>query len=60
MPLEKFEKIHALRLNLVLFEAQNCYAKDILVGSIISEILLAVPARVAYPEGVKSILDPYP
>ena len=29
-PPEKFEKIHALRLNLVLFEAQNCYAMDIL------------------------------
>jgi len=25
---ENFRKMHALRLNLVLSEAQNCYAKD--------------------------------
>jgi len=38
----KFLKMHALRLNLVLSEAQNCYAKDRLWKSTVREISLAV------------------
>jgi len=42
MPPRKFLKMHTLRLNLVLSEAQNCYAKDRLLKSAVREISLAV------------------
>jgi len=43
---ENFWKTHALRLNLVFSEAQNCYAKDRLCRSAVREISLAVHATV--------------
>jgi len=42
---ENFWKMHALRLNLVLSEAQNCYAKDRLWKSDVREISLTVHAN---------------
>jgi len=41
MPPENFKKMHALRLNLVLSKAQNCYAKDRLWKSAVREISLS-------------------
>jgi len=41
-PPENFWKVHALRLNLVLSEAQNCFAKDSFWKSAVSEISLAM------------------
>jgi len=41
---KKFWKMHALRLNLVPSEAQNCYAKDRLWKSAVREISLSVHA----------------
>jgi len=46
MPPENFWKIHVLRLNLVLSEVQNCYAKDRLWKSAVREISLAVHATI--------------
>jgi len=43
-PPEKFWKMHALTLNLVLSEAQNCYAKDRLWKSTVTEISLVMHA----------------
>jgi len=47
MPLRK---MHALRLNLVLFEAQNCYAKYRLWKSAVREISLAEHANFLFFE----------
>jgi len=46
-PPRKFLKMHTLRLNLVLSEAQNCYAKDSLWKSAVREISLAVHANLS-------------
>jgi len=48
MPPENFLKMHALRLNLVLSEAQNCYVKDRLWKSAVREISLAVHANFVF------------
>jgi len=40
--------MHALRLNLVLSKAQNCYAKDRLWKSAVREISLAVHANFVF------------
>jgi len=56
-PLENFWKVHALRLNLMLSEAQNCFAKDRLWESAVREISLAVQVFLKlsiYLGGVKS------
>jgi len=59
-PPEIVRKMHALRLNLVLSEEQNCYAKDRLWKSAVREISLAVHATFCilklgnYLGGVKS------
>jgi len=42
MPPENFRKMHALRLNLVFSEAQNCYTKNRLWKSAVREISLEV------------------
>ena len=47
-PLKIFLKMHALRLNLVLSEVQNCYAKDRLWKSVVKEISLAVHANFVF------------
>jgi len=43
-PPRKFLKMHALRLNLVPSQAQNCFAKDRPCKSVVREISLAVHA----------------
>jgi len=43
-----FLKIHALRLNLVHSDTQNCYAKDRLWKSAVREISLAVHANFVF------------
>jgi len=48
MPPRKFLKMHALRLNLVLSEAQNCYTKDRLKKFAVREISLAVHANFVF------------
>ena len=42
---KKILKMHALRLNLVLSEVQNCYAKDRLWKSAVGETSLVVHAN---------------
>ena len=50
------QKIYALRLNLMLSEAQNCYAKDnSLWESVVSKFLNGSATRVANPETVVEI-----
>jgi len=44
----KFLKIHALRLNLVLSEAQNSNAKDRLLKSAVRKISLAMHATFVF------------
>ena len=50
--------LHTMRLNLVLSKAQNCYARTGSGKLAVSEISLAVHARVTKPEEHKSLLDP--
>jgi len=44
-PPKNFLKNASLRLNLVLFEAQNCYAKDRLWKSAVREIIGSIYLR---------------
>jgi len=52
--------MHVLRLNLVLSEAQNCYAKDRFWKSAVREISLAVHANFVflYLGGITTPINP--